>query len=102
MVRWIRWLIPIVVTACGVVVLFAGFVYDLVFAGIPYQDPPPELAARYAFHSHIASIIEWGGLLIVAIGAIGLFVVTVWTLVRFQFSKSRLRNGAVEGKPAGE
>lgn len=28
--------------------------YDIVFAGIPYQDPTPDLQARYAFHRSIA------------------------------------------------
>ncbi len=87
MARWIKWLIPVAVMACGVAVLFAGLVYNLVFAGIPYQDPPPELAARYAFHSRVASAIEWGGLLTAAIGFVGLFTVIVWTLLRGQFPR---------------
>lgn len=102
MARWIKWLIPIAIMACGVVALFAGFAYDLGFAGIPYQDPPPELAARYAFHSRIASVIRWGGLLMVAIGVIGLFAVTVWTLLWCQALKRRLRSGETKGGPAGE
>lgn len=45
----------------GLIVLISGFIYDLIFAGIPYPDPTPELAAKYALHSQIASIIRWSG-----------------------------------------
>ncbi len=38
----------------GLLLLASGFVYDLVFAGIPYQDPTPAMSARYAFHARIA------------------------------------------------
>lgn len=41
----------------GVVLIVISGVYNVIFAGIPYQDPPPELAARYAFHSSIANAI---------------------------------------------
>lgn len=48
--------------ATGLCLLLGGFVYDIVFAGIPYPDPTPEMSASYAFHSHIASLIRWVGL----------------------------------------
>ena len=38
----------------GILIVMSGFVYDVVFAGIPYQDPTPELQARYDFHSAVA------------------------------------------------
>lgn len=41
----------------GVVLIVISGVYNVIFVGIPYQDPPPELAARYAFHSSIANAI---------------------------------------------
>ena len=64
---------PWVVVVIGVAVLFVGFVYDAVFAGIPYQDPTPELAAAYAFHSDVASAIRWVGVALVLLGsALGL------------------------------
>lgn len=40
--------------ATGMAVILAGFVYDVIFAGIPYQDPSPELLSQYQFHAHIA------------------------------------------------
>ena len=36
----------LIIIASGFVLIIAGFVYNVVFAGIPYQDPPPELVAR--------------------------------------------------------
>lgn len=53
---------PRVVVSSGVLLLVAGFVYDVIFAGIPYQDPTPELAAGYARHAGIAAAIRWVGL----------------------------------------
>ncbi len=49
------------------------FVYASLFAGIPYQDPTPEIAANYAFHSKISNsiiILGLGSLLIGLISAI--------------------------------
>jgi hypothetical protein len=45
----------------GLLLLAGGFVYDVVYAGIPYQDPTPEMSARYAFHARIASIFYLSG-----------------------------------------
>lgn len=52
---------PLILIAAGLFLLFGGFVYDVIFAGIPYQDPTPEMSARYAYHQQIASIICWCG-----------------------------------------
>jgi len=38
----------------GILILMSGFAYDVLFAGIPYQDPTPALQARYDFHSSVA------------------------------------------------
>jgi len=62
---------PRVVVSTGVLLLVAGFVYDVIFAGIPYQDPTPELAAVYARHAGIAAAIRWVGLGVAAAGAVG-------------------------------
>jgi hypothetical protein len=45
----------------GLALIMTSFVYNVVFAGIPYQDPPPELAARYAFHVSVANALFWLG-----------------------------------------
>ena len=53
----------------GIIIILAGFAYDIIFAGIPYQDPTPVLLASYNFHAQVASIIRWSGLLISATGS---------------------------------
>ena len=52
---------PLGVILVGIVLVIAGFIYDVLFAGIPYPDPTPELAARYAYHASIAAAIRWCG-----------------------------------------
>ena len=54
----------------GVVLLLAGFLYDIFFAGIPYQDPTPEMSASYARHARIASTIRYAGLLAFLTGVV--------------------------------
>jgi hypothetical protein len=55
---------PYLLMAAAPALLLAGFLYDLVFAGIPYQDPTPEMAASYASHASIASMIYWSAALV--------------------------------------
>ena len=50
--------------AIGVVMIVCGFMYDVFFAGIPYQDPTPEMSARYAFHSNVAGLIIFIGFML--------------------------------------
>lgn len=47
--------------ALGFVSATAGFAYDMVFAGIPYQDPTPGMEARWEYHSGVAAVIELSG-----------------------------------------
>ncbi len=56
--------------AIGIVLILAGLLYDIVFAGIPYQDPTPEMSARYARHSRIAAGIRWTGVTVFLFGAV--------------------------------
>jgi hypothetical protein len=65
---------PHIFLAAGLVLLVAGFVYDVIFAGIPYQDPTPEMAARYAHHASIASMLYRFGGLVLFIGLISVIV----------------------------
>lgn len=53
------WLITLLIL--GIIIIFSGWVYDVLFAGIPYQDPTPALQASYDFHAQVASIIRWSG-----------------------------------------
>jgi hypothetical protein len=52
----------------GIGITGAGFVYDVMFAGVPFQDAPKQLQDQYTFHSNIASNMEVGGLLTAAGG----------------------------------
>jgi hypothetical protein len=62
------WLVILVAT--GLFLLLSGFIYDVMFAGIPYQDPTPEVSARYAHHARIASSICWLGFGIFLFGSL--------------------------------
>jgi len=65
---------PAFLITLGVIIIIAGFVYDVIFAGIPYQDPTPAMLASYNFHVQVASIIRWSGVLISATGLIIAFL----------------------------
>lgn len=52
----------------GALLILAGFAYDSMFAGVPYQDPTPELAARYARHAEIAAWLGRSGLALLIAG----------------------------------
>lgn len=59
MARFIKSLqIPLV----GLFVVFIGLLYDLWFAGLPYQDPTPEMQAKWNLHNNIANMIMGAGL----------------------------------------
>ena len=54
----------------GLLIVLAGFTYDVIFAGIPYQDPTPELQARYDFHSFIAGLFYKTGGIVLLVGIV--------------------------------
>jgi len=41
----------------GLLILIAGFLYFVTFAGLPYPDPSPELQAQWQYHENISWII---------------------------------------------
>ena len=61
---------PLLLIAGGVLVVFGGFIYDVMFAGIPYQDPTPEMSESYAHHAGIASMIRWCGVVVFLFGVV--------------------------------
>ncbi len=69
-----RRLWPFVLIVVGLFLLIGGFIYDVMFAGIPYQDPTPEMSARYARHAFVASTIRWCGLGVFLFGALAKFI----------------------------
>ena len=72
---------PLSLMLAGLLLFSAGFVYDALFAGMPYQDPTPALEASYAFHAHIANVLNWLGAMLFALGALA--GIMRWLLKRF-------------------
>ncbi len=66
--------LPFLLFVFGIILILTGFVYDVLFAGIPYQDPTPAMLANYNLHSQIASIIRWSGVGISIIGGLALII----------------------------
>ena len=54
----------------GFALIALGFVYDIMFAGIPFQDPTPALQAQYASDAAIARMIELCGVCLVGLGLV--------------------------------
>jgi hypothetical protein len=61
-----QWLIGALVFVGGIGITCAGFVYDIMFAGIPFQDAPQQLQDQYEFHSNVASAVELAGVIVAA------------------------------------
>jgi hypothetical protein len=73
---------PFVLLAVGLLVVAVGFAYDIAFAGIPFQDPPPELQRRYDRDARVAARIEsFGGYITLAGGGA---LVAAWMVRRLR------------------
>lgn len=48
----------------GLFVALIGLLYDLWFAGLPYQDPTFEQKAWWDFHANIANLIIGAGIIL--------------------------------------
>lgn len=79
---------PLIPMAAGLMLILAGFVYDVFFAGIPYQDPTPELAAAYARHADNAACMFRSGAAIFVAGLACAAVNTI--LLRLRPSTRRI------------
>jgi hypothetical protein len=77
-----KWIVATAPLLLGLCICAAGFMYDLLYAGIPYQDPPPALQADYNVHASIAAAIETIGLLVMAVGAVWLIGNGAYHLIR--------------------
>ncbi len=55
----------------GVIILLIAAYYSIVKAGIPYQDPPPELQIQYAVNAGIGDELFKIGLIVAALGILG-------------------------------
>lgn len=58
------------VILAGIIVLFIGLYYWMIEAGIPYQDPTPELQLKYAVNTEIGEILIGKGFAIAVCGGI--------------------------------
>jgi hypothetical protein len=56
----------------GLLILIAGFLYFVTFAGLPYPDPTPELQAEWKYHENISWIILKIGGFVLFIGLIAI------------------------------
>lgn len=63
------WIINSVILA-GVIIFFIGWYYEIIKAGIPYQDPPLELQIKYAINMGIGEILVRNGFVIAICGGI--------------------------------
>lgn len=63
----------------GLVIVVTGFVYDILFAGIPYQDPTPEIQGRYEFHSSVAGVFYKTGGVVLLLGLLAIPVIWIKT-----------------------
>lgn len=76
-----RWKYYVIAAGLGLLLLFGGFGYWAAFAGIPYQDPTPEMQARWDFHNRLGRIITESGLAVFALASVGGILDGAWSLV---------------------
>lgn len=48
--------IPLMLVLLGIIILFIGLYYVIIKAGIPYQDPTPELLQKYNNYTHTGHV----------------------------------------------
>lgn len=65
----------------GIAIVVAGFLYDFLYVGIPYQDPPPELLKKINQHEKIAGNLIDTGFLVLLIAIIGAIVTKIKTML---------------------
>ena len=59
----------------GIVLLIMGFIFEMILAGIPYQDPTPELTQKYMNYVFVAHILYKVGIPIVLLGLITIIAI---------------------------
>ena len=65
------------ILVAGVLVLGAGLYYMVIKAGIPYQDPTPEIQLQYAINMGIGEVLTMMGLCTTVAGSICRIVVGI-------------------------
>jgi len=69
----------------GILLILLGFIYDVLFAGIPYQDAPAYLSINYNRNQNIANSMMTAGLVIC-------FVTILIKIAEYLFYRSRSKN----------
>lgn len=65
----LHWIINSVILAGGII-FFTGLYYEILKAGIPYQDPTLELQIQYAVNMRIGETLVRNGFLIAICGGV--------------------------------
>ncbi len=73
---------PRILIAAGAFLMLFGFVYLAIFAGVPYQDPTPEMSASYTLHTRIGFTIFFCGAGAFLFGAVSGIVLRFQTPVK--------------------
>ena len=83
-----RALLAIAPLLLGVGLIIGGLLYDLHYAGIPYQDPTPQQQAQYNLQSSIASRLMGAGAVLMLAGALWLIYRLTSGIVQRRRSKT--------------
>lgn len=70
----------VLLVGLGFFLMTGGLLYDVAFAGIPYQDPPPELAAEYAANQRMATNLFIAGGMAASLGAVAAVILAFLTV----------------------
>jgi len=54
----------------GAVLIVSGLVYDLMFAGLPYQDPKAEMQETSLRHKRVSDVVVLLGIACLGVGAV--------------------------------
>jgi len=71
----------------GIGIIIAGFLYDAFFAGIPFQDPTPQMTVHYNQQKIVASWFYLSGCAIFSLGFAGGVATFVWERIRILNNK---------------
>jgi len=58
----------------GIIIILSSLLYDLLFIGIPYQDPTPEMLEHRATQYQLRNLLFWIGLTVSVIGTVGVIL----------------------------
>jgi hypothetical protein len=78
--RMIKKMLGLFIVIFGAVLIVLGFIFEGILAGIPYQDPPPEILHKYMVYVNIGqTFYKLGFPLLLA----GLLIILVQKIIKF-------------------